>query len=130
MPRIGYARVSTADQDLETRLSRSAGRRRPLPRAFVDANVAPSRPKCLDGSCAVVNWTEDRLKRVKLLHKEGCSASVIAGKLGAAFSKGIVLRKLREFEAERLRRAEMRAARKTAKARELARMERARTPPS
>jgi len=68
----------------------------------------------------VVNWTENRLNRVKLLHKEGCSASVIAGKLGAAFSKAIVLRKLREFEAERLRRAEMRAARKAAKARELA----------
>ena len=68
----------------------------------------------------MVNWTENRLKRVKLLHKEGYSASVIARKLGAAFSKGIVLRKLREFEAERLRRAEMRAVRKAAMARELA----------
>src|SRR5215218_2893917 len=62
----------------------------------------------------VVNWTENRLKRVQELHKAGVSASVIAGKLGPAFSKGIVLRKLRELEAERLRRAEMRAARKAA----------------
>ena len=73
----------------------------------------------------MVNWTENRLKRVKLLHKEGYSATVIARKLGAAFSKGIVLRKLREFEAQRVHRAKMRAARKATKARELARVERA-----
>ena len=71
----------------------------------------------------MVNWTENRLKRVKLLHKEGHSAAVIARKLGAAFSKGIILRKLREFEAQRLRRADMRAARKAAKAPELAQLE-------
>ena len=76
----------------------------------------------------MVNWTENRLKRVKLLHNEGYSATVIARKLGAAFSKGIVLRKLREFEAQRLRRAEMRAARKAANARELAQVERTPAP--
>ena len=72
----------------------------------------------------MVNWTENRLKRVKLLHKDGYSATAIARKLGAAFSKGIILRKLREFEAERLRRAEMRAARKAANALKLAQVER------
>ena len=76
----------------------------------------------------MINWTENRLERVKLLHKEGHSATVIARKLGAAFSKGIILRKLREFEAQRLHRAEMRAARKAAKARELAQIKRAAAP--
>lgn len=46
----------------------------------------------------MVNWTENRLKRVQALRKAGVSASVIAGKLGPAFSRGIVLRKLRKFE--------------------------------
>jgi hypothetical protein len=37
----------------------------------------------------VANWTEKRLKRLKLLNKEGFSATVIAGKLGPAFTKSI-----------------------------------------
>ena len=73
----------------------------------------------------MVNWTEKRLKRVKTLKEDGYSAGAIARKLGPAFSKWIVLRKLRELEAERVRRAAMRAARKAAKARELAESERA-----
>jgi hypothetical protein len=67
----------------------------------------------------MVNWTENRLNRLQLLRKEGVSATVIARKLGPAFSKGIVLRKLRELEAERVHRAEARVARKAAKEREL-----------
>jgi hypothetical protein len=67
----------------------------------------------------MVNWTENRLNRLQLLRKEEVSATVIAQKLGPTFSKGIVLRKLRELEAERLRRAEMRAARKAAREREV-----------
>jgi len=46
----------------------------------------------------VVNWTEKRLKRLKLLNKEGFSATIIAEKLGPAFTKGIVLRKLHLLE--------------------------------
>ena len=42
----------------------------------------------------VANWTEKRLKRLKLLNKEGFLATVIAAKLGPAFTKAIVLRKL------------------------------------
>jgi hypothetical protein len=63
----------------------------------------------------VVNWTENRLNRLKLLHEEGYSASAIATRLGPAFTKSIVLRKLRELDAERARQAEARARRKAAK---------------
>ena len=69
----------------------------------------------------VVNWTEKRLKRLKLLNKEGFSATIIAGKLGQAFTKGIVLRKLHLLEAARLEGAKKRSARKAAKARALSR---------
>ena len=44
------------------------------------------------------------------------SANVIAGKLGPAFTKSIVLRKLHQLEEERLARAKVIAARKAAKA--------------
>jgi hypothetical protein len=64
----------------------------------------------------MANWTEKRLKCLELLHKEGFSANVIAGKLGAAFTKSIVLRKLHQLEEERLARAKVIAARKAAKA--------------
>ena len=60
----------------------------------------------------VVNWTEKRLKRLKLLNKEGFSATIIAEKLGPAFTKGIVLRKLHLLEAARLEGAKKRSARK------------------
>src|SRR5215210_3727159 len=60
----------------------------------------------------MANWTEKRLKCLKLLHKEGFSANVIAGKLGPAFTKSIVLRKLHQLEEERLARAKAIAARK------------------
>ena len=46
----------------------------------------------------VANWTEKRLKRLKLLNKEGFLATVIAAKLGPAFTKAIVLRKLHLLE--------------------------------
>ena len=69
----------------------------------------------------VANWTAKRLKRLKLLNKEGFSATVIAGKLGAAFTKAIVLRKLHLLEAQRLERANKRATNKAAKARALSR---------
>ena len=64
----------------------------------------------------MLNWTEKRLKRLKLLRKERLSANVIAGKLGPAFTKSIVLRKLHQLEEERLARAKVIAARKAAKA--------------
>jgi GcrA cell cycle regulator len=38
----------------------------------------------------MVAWTEKRVARLKLFHKEGFSASVIAKKLGPAFTKGMV----------------------------------------
>jgi hypothetical protein len=69
----------------------------------------------------IANWTEKRLKRLKLLKKEGFSATVIAGKLGPAFTKAIVLRKLHLLEEQRLERAKMRATNKTSKARALSR---------
>ena len=69
----------------------------------------------------VANWTEKRLKRLKLLNKEGFSATVIAGKLGPAFTKAIVLRKLHVLEEQRLERANMRAGSKAPKARALSR---------
>jgi hypothetical protein len=69
----------------------------------------------------MVNWTEKRLKRVQLLHKEGFSATVIAGKLGPAFTKAIVLRKIHQLKEERLARAKALASRKAAKARLLKR---------
>ena len=68
-----------------------------------------------------VNWTETRLKRLKLLHKEGFSATLIAGKLGPAFTKSIVLRKIHQLDTERLERAKVREARKVAKTRLLKR---------
>ena len=73
----------------------------------------------------VANWTETRLKRLKLLHKEGLSATVIAGKLGPAFTKSIVLRKIHGLEEERLARTKALAARKAAKARLLKRTSKA-----
>ncbi|HKG85502.1 MAG TPA: GcrA family cell cycle regulator [Beijerinckiaceae bacterium] len=69
----------------------------------------------------VVNWTEKRLKRLKLLNKEGFSATIIAEKLGPAFTKGIVLRKLHLLEAARLEGAKKRSARKASMARPLSR---------
>src|SRR5215212_6648391 len=69
----------------------------------------------------MANWTENRLKRLKLLKKEGLSASVIAGKLGSAFTKSIVLRKIHQLEEERLARAKALAARKAARVRLLKR---------
>ena len=72
-----------------------------------------------------VNWTETRLKRLKLLHKEGFSATLIAGKLGPAFTKSIVLRKVHQLDEERLARAKVLAARKAAKARLLKRASKA-----
>jgi hypothetical protein len=68
-----------------------------------------------------VNWTKTRLKRLKLLHKEGFSATVIARKLGPAFTKSIVLRKVHQMEEERIARVKALAARKAAKARLLKR---------
>ena len=68
-----------------------------------------------------VNWTETRLKRLKLLHKEGFSATIIARKLGPAFTKSIVLRKVHQLEEQRIARAKVLAARKAAKARLLKR---------
>ncbi len=73
----------------------------------------------------VANWTETRLKRLKLLHKEGFSATVIARKLGPAFTKSIVLRKIHGLEEERLARTKALAARKAAKARLLKRASKA-----
>jgi GcrA cell cycle regulator len=69
----------------------------------------------------MVNWTDKRLARLRLLHREGFSASVIARKLGPAFSKTIVLRKLRVLEEARLEAARLRTARKKAKERQLQR---------
>ena len=67
----------------------------------------------------MVNWTEIRLKKAELLHADGLSASAIARKLGPAFTKGIVLRKLHQIRAEQAEQAKLRAARKRAKARKL-----------
>jgi hypothetical protein len=76
----------------------------------------------------VANWTEKRLKRLKLLNKEGFSATVIAGKLGPAFTKAIVLRKLHLLEEQRLERAKKRAGSKASKARAIALRSRLRHP--
>jgi hypothetical protein len=64
----------------------------------------------------MVNWTEKRLTRLTQLRKAGVPATTIAKKLGPTFSKGIVLRKVHQLEAERLERARLRAARKLARA--------------
>jgi hypothetical protein len=64
----------------------------------------------------MVNWTEKRVERLQALSKLGICATSIARRLGPSFSKGIVLRKLRQLEAERQERAAVRAARKLAKA--------------
>jgi hypothetical protein len=69
----------------------------------------------------VANWTEKRLKRLKLLNTECFSATVIAGKLGPAFTKAIVLRKLHLLEEQRLERAKKRAGNKASDARALSR---------
>jgi GcrA cell cycle regulator len=42
----------------------------------------------------MVSWTEKRVERLKLLHKEGHSGTVIARKLGPAFTKGMVAGKI------------------------------------
>ena len=68
------------------------------------------------------NWTDRRLNCLKLLSKEGFSATIIAGKLGPAFTKGIVLRKLHLVLGRRGPRArKKRPARKSAKAGALSR---------
>ena len=48
----------------------------------------------------MASWTDKRVERLKLLHKEGFSPSVIAKKLGAAFTKGMVVGKLRRMTLE------------------------------
>jgi GcrA cell cycle regulator len=45
----------------------------------------------------MVNWTEKRLQRLKLLHRGGLSASAIAKKLGPDFTKGMVAGKIRRL---------------------------------
>ena len=47
----------------------------------------------------MVDWTETRIAKLKLLHKEGLSGAAIAKKLGPAFTKGMVISKLRRLEA-------------------------------
>src|SRR4051794_15099540 len=88
-----------------------------------DASLARKRTKsrAWRKRLMIANWTEKRLKRLKLLNKEGFSATVIAGKLGPAFTKAIVLRKLHLLEAQRLERAKKRATTKAAKPRALSR---------
>ena len=46
----------------------------------------------------MVDWTEKRIAKLKLLHKEGLSGAAIAKKLGPAFTKGMVIGKLRRLE--------------------------------
>ncbi len=46
----------------------------------------------------MVDWTEKRIAKLKLLHKEGLSGVAIAKKLGPAFTKGMVIGKLRRLE--------------------------------
>ena len=46
----------------------------------------------------MVDWTETRIAKLKLLHKEGLSGAAIAKKLGPAFTKGMVIGKLRRLE--------------------------------
>ena len=46
----------------------------------------------------MVDWTETRIVKLKLLHKEGLSGAAIAKKLGPAFTKGMVIGKLRRLE--------------------------------
>jgi hypothetical protein len=45
----------------------------------------------------MASWTEKCVDRLKLLHEEGFSATVIAQKLGPDFTKGMVLGKLRRL---------------------------------
>jgi hypothetical protein len=42
----------------------------------------------------MVGWTAKRVERLTLLHREGFSATVIAKKLGPAFTKGMVAGKI------------------------------------
>jgi hypothetical protein len=51
----------------------------------------------------MVSWTEKRVERLLLLHREGYSATVIAKKLGPNVTKGMVAGKLRRLslDAER-----------------------------
>jgi hypothetical protein len=46
---------------------------------------------------AMASWTEKRVDRLKLLHKEGFSATRIARKLGPSFTKGMVAGKIRRL---------------------------------
>ena len=46
----------------------------------------------------MVDWTETRIAKLKVLHKEGLSGAAIAKKLGPAFTKGMVIGKLRRLE--------------------------------
>jgi GcrA cell cycle regulator len=46
----------------------------------------------------MASWTEKRVERLKLFHKEGFSASGIAQKLGPGFTKGMVAGKLRRLQ--------------------------------
>ena len=48
----------------------------------------------------MASWTEKCVDRLKLLHEEGFSATVIAQKLGPDFTKGMVLGKLRRLSFE------------------------------
>src|SRR5829696_2864210 len=45
----------------------------------------------------MASWREKCVDRLKLLHEEGFSATVIAEKLGLDFTKGMVLGKLRRL---------------------------------
>src|SRR3954464_9469101 len=45
----------------------------------------------------MVNWTEERVQRMKLLSKDGFSASAIAKELGPSFTKGMVAGKMRRI---------------------------------
>jgi hypothetical protein len=42
----------------------------------------------------MASWTEKRVERLKLFHKEGFSATLIARKLGPSFTKGMVAGKI------------------------------------
>src|SRR5215217_4839370 len=42
----------------------------------------------------MVDWTELRVAKLKLLHKEGLAAAAIAEKLGSAFTKSMVIGKI------------------------------------
>jgi GcrA cell cycle regulator len=45
----------------------------------------------------MASWNQKRVERLKRLHQEGFSATLIARKLGAAFTKGMVAGKIRRL---------------------------------